>query len=261
MVAVRWKLPTTSTVLDLSKTQKLRIEWSDTQSLKWKHKEFVVAEEDKKSGQSEGGCSALINVGCSGTYLFRVRHYYQSKWSKMSNTRSVAIAGVAHDSWDPLYHGASVSIEGTVITMKKKQSGYESAFLSNTATEGRHHWRFRLEASHKSVTTKSGPRIFGVWRMDHEDNVDINQMVNTHFTNNELVDPNSNQAHGKGFGDKCKEGDVVEMVLDLEEGRLHYMLNGEEYGKPVVVATAHYKAAVSFYHKDDRIKLLEYKVR
>ena len=54
---------------------------------------------------------------------------------------------------------------------------------------------------------------------------------------------------------------MVEMFLDLEEGKLYFMLNGEDYGKPVVVATAHYKAVVSFYHKDHRIKLLEYKVR
>ena len=74
-----------------------------------------------------------------------------------------------------------------------------------------------------------------------------------------MVSDDSNLSYGKPFGDKCHDGDVIDMILDMNKCKLFYKLNNETYGKPIDVKPANYRAVVSFYYVDDRIKLLEYR--
>lgn len=285
VISVQWKLPSSYMAsIDRNKIQKIRIEWSNTLELKWNHKEFVISDDDKKENQTKEGRINLINVGCNGTYLFRVRHYYLNKWSKMSNTKSISLTGISFDYWDNTYHGANIQIEGKCI-LKRNKTGYESAFLSNIARmrddddmSNIYQWKFKIEGGHKSG---GSTRIFGIWRVDEKENEeDINDMkkiTNTYFTNEKLIDGDSNnnyndnntndndknknneqRVYGKPFGDKCHDGDIIEMILDLNQLKLFYKLNNEIYGKPIDIMAANYKAVVSFYHLDDRIKLLQF---
>ena len=214
VVSVRWKLPASSIALDHSKIQKLRIEWSNTRELRWRHKELVIAGDDKRENQRAAGRVALINVGANGTYLFRVRHYYASKWSKMSNTKSIGIVGVSYEAWDADAHGAHVSVEGKVVS-KRGSVGYETAFCCNVAAQGVHEWRFKVEGGRKTVVNKSGTRIFGVWRAGGGGGVESAAVLDTYFTDEKVVESHSDQAYSNPFGDKVKEGDVVGMALDL----------------------------------------------
>eukprot|EP01084_Bolivina_argentea_P269755 458532_1 len=275
VVEVQWKLPSNYMgTINIKKTQKLRIEWSGSKQLLWNHKEFIISLDNKKeNNKSENGQIQLINVGDNGRYIFKIKHYYFNSWSKNSNTKSITISGISFDYWDNIYHGNNISVEGKCI-VKKNNIGYESAFLSNIAMNNIHKWKFKVEGGHKSGST----RIFGVWRINNNNNnnnnnnidenkqnefennkIDINKVLNTYFTNEKLVNPNSDQSYGKPFGDKCREGDEIDMILDLGKLKLFYKLNGIMYGKPIDIARANYRACVSFYCVDDKIRLLGYR--
>ena len=163
VVSVQWKLPSSYMAnIDCSKIQKIRIEWSNTKELTWNHKEFVISEDDKKENQTKQGRNHLINVGSNGTFIFRVKHYYLNKWSKMSNTKSISLNGISYDLWDNKYHGHNISVEGKCI-LKKNRTGYESAFLSNIVKGGGraiHEWKFKIEGGLK---IGASTRIFGIW--------------------------------------------------------------------------------------------------
>lgn len=255
-VCVEWQLPSSYIAnIDLTKVQKVRIEWSRTNEIKWNCKEFVIRDDEKK--QLVDHKVHLLNVGQNGTYIVRLSHYYNTKWSKNSNTKSIAINGIYFDVWDAHKHGNNVQIEGKCVH-KCHTSGYESAFLSNLAIHGIHHWQFRIEAGHKNASSK---RIFGIWRVNDESVQMIDAVLDTYFTNEEIVDLNVGQVYGKAFGNANihQKGDTIDMFLDLNNFKLFYKRNNAMYGKPIVVKEGRYRAVVSFYYCDDKIRLLGYR--
>ena len=65
-------------------------------------------------------------------------------------------------------------------------------------------------------------------------------------------------SHG-GLAPRCVEGDVVEMILDLDALELKYAVNDVEYGVAFKVENTSYRAVVSAYGDGDVLELLSYK--
>merc|ERR1712129_566006 len=132
-------------------------------------------------------------------------------------------------------------------------SGYESAFLSNTMSQGIHHWKFKILGGHKSASN----RIFGIWNVETM-TVTMSDVLSTYFMDKHVV-KSHDDAYSKAFGSNVGEGDIVEMYLDLGKQRLYFKLNGALIGKPIGIKQGEYRAVVSFYCANDRIKLLGYR--
>ena len=45
-----------------------------------------------------------------------------------------------------------------------------------------------------------------------------------------LIDPNTGYSQWKEYGTKTKTGDKVEMILDIDQQTLKYIINGHDYG-------------------------------
>ena len=55
---------------------------------------------------------------------------------------------------------------------------------------------------------------------------------------------------------KCKIGDVITMILDLDKLELYYIINGKQYPKAFSIEKTRYRAAVVLSAKRNKIKLL-----
>ena len=69
---------------------------------------------------------------------------------------------------------------------------------------------------------------------------------------------NIDQAHKK-FCDKVKEGDIIDMWLDLNDKELKYCINDKDYGKAFdEMEQTDYRAAVAVYRSGEEVELVKY---
>ena len=62
------------------------------------------------------------------------------------------------------------------------------------------------------------------------------------------------------YGRKCKQGEVIEMKLDLNKQQLSYSINGDDQGIAFEqIEKCEYIACLSTHQKNNCIQLLSYK--
>ena len=57
----------------------------------------------------------------------------------------------------------------------------------------------------------------------------------------------------KNYCPKCKEGDIIDMYLDLNNFELKYSINDKDYGKAFDVENTSYRAVVCCGGSDDNL--------
>ena len=58
------------------------------------------------------------------------------------------------------------------------------------------------------------------------------------------------------YGKYVKEGDIIELHLDMNKLELSYSVNNNKYGKAFDVDPCSYKIAVSMWTKDSKLKFI-----
>ena len=158
------------------------------------------------------------------------------------------------DEWDPDV------VEGNVVIINKKRVKVRrsklsprggSAFLKNIISDGVFAWKFKI------INVCVGME-FGVMKISK-----INRSCGQLFdrTNGHsweatrykdkgwLMDPKTyTQTMLREYGPQCKNGDVIEMILDLEQMTMRYKVNGVDLGIAFEeVEKTEYKAAIFMY--------------
>ena len=138
-----------------------------------------------------------------------------------------------------------------------------SAFLKNTISEGIFHWKFKI----KKIT--SSYMDIGIWKINSGEQ---KLAINTFFTRDKnsgyafcvgfgtLVnpdDPNLNPGDLQKYGKICQNGDIVEMILNLDDLTLKYIINDTDYGVAYNIEKTSYKAAIYMYGRGSCIQLLQ----
>ena len=75
------------------------------------------------------------------------------------------------------------------------------------------------------------------------------------------MDPNKNAAKLKDYGVKIKDGDIIEMILNLIDLTLSYKINNTDYGKAYDVDKTSYKVAATLCAKNTKWTLLSYQFK
>ena len=72
-----------------------------------------------------------------------------------------------------------------------------------------------------------------------------------------MTNPDNPGWYGKDYGERCKQGDIIEMTLDFENGSLRYAINDKSYDKAYDIDTlAEYRSFVTLSQTGDRVQLL-----
>ena len=58
------------------------------------------------------------------------------------------------------------------------------------------------------------------------------------------------------YGIVCKNNDIIEMELNMNELFVKYIINGKDYGKAFDVTEGSYRAAVYLYHDGGKLRIV-----
>ena len=159
-----------------------------------------------------------------------------------------------NDKWDELKMGPKLNLidENTVKIGPCKNYGAGSALLTNIISDGVFSWRFKII----EVTNELNLGIFRVGsvydaggRFFHERNSGYSIYTTYSDTESMLMNPvNEGYSVLKAYGKNCKSGDIVEMILDMDECTLSFKMNDIDCGVAFRdIDSAKYRAAVFFY--------------
>ena len=148
------------------------------------------------------------------------------------------------------------ALSSNELIIKKREFGDGSAYLSKIVNQGVHRWIFRINKVNRSGSSMT----IAIWKTKYIENIDRC-----------LYDA----ANGKSYGwmitglyltsagrygiDKPKDGDIIEMIIDLNKRTLRYFCNGIDLGDAYQdIDKTTYRAAISMYNRDDCIELIAY---
>ena len=164
------------------------------------------------------------------------------------------------DEWDKGLLSQYITIEGNkIIQSKKSHCMYDpSAYCKHIVEEGVFRWKF--EVKQRGYLMK-----IGVWK---DKGCGPDPRLNDSYTwfledNGYCLYPALNQIwmDGKGFvdyGTYCNIGSIIEMILDLNELTLSYIIDGVDYGKAFDIEKCRYRAAVCLSKRGDTVTILDH---
>jgi hypothetical protein len=157
--------------------------------------------------------------------------------------------------WRTFPEGRVTLSEGGAVATQHTSNGIWSLTTTGTElTEGRHYWEVELLLEHM------GGIFIGISRPNLDP---TGKYFDRDCTDGWFIYAYNGSlcGNGKEHDDEAgsyKEGDRVGVLLDLENGSLHFFKNGAQHGPgyPAGSVTGPVVAAVQMIHRDDSVRLL-----
>ena len=143
--------------------------------------------------------------------------------------------------------------------VQKIRDCYHTAFFTKIAKTATHEWKFRLNKFDSAGFTT----IIGIWKttfpMKYDAKLSISPQFYGFYVNNKVLTATDEDIR-REYGDRyCKQGDVIEMILNLNKLQLSYKVNGEDYGIAFNnISDTTYRAALCLHYSGDSVELLSY---
>ena len=166
-----------------------------------------------------------------------------------------------YDEWDVVT--SSVVKDGKCIQLQGKSMIAGNAYLKNTISDGVFSWRFKIVSvcDEMNIGVVKASNINTSWGR-------FFQVANTayvweavHYKNKGCLMNPTKGGHVmlRDYGPACKDGDIVEMVLDLEQMTMRYKVNDIDLGIAFEeIEKTEYKGAIFMYtYNDKRIGCIE----
>ena len=173
------------------------------------------------------------------------------------------------DEWDESSKNSEFIINGNIVT--KTGGGFVTIFLKNiTYDYGKYDWKFKLNAD----LTYDGGCLTYAMQIGIVKNHKINKsMLNTYigkYANTSYLfacEYGVINDHKKGdewmptekYLEHCKRGDILHMMMDLDQLQLRFAINDGKPGKIIKIDKCKYRAAASWVYKRESIQLLSQK--
>ena len=160
------------------------------------------------------------------------------------------------DEWDPKYLMKCIELKGMTITARKFRQC--SSFCKHIIESGRFKWKFQLT---KMSFTEI---LIGIYKIKPELELQTDSFFTKGggkgyafgVTTSKLTNRTGYTWGGK-YGKKCKTGSIVEMILDLNELTLRFIIDGIDYGKAFDIEKCKYRAAVYLVGQGDAVTIIE----
>ena len=168
-----------------------------------------------------------------------------------------------NECFDPIESHNHYIFEENNTIIRKTKSSEVCAFLSNIVREGIHRWKFEIFIKEEWDTTKT----IGIWKNNHPLDNKL-ALFSSQFTGKfygwclddaSLVYGDSDGYRDYADDEYVTDGDIIEMILDLNKKQLGFKRNDKDYGVAFEnIEDTSYRAAVSFFRNVNSIKLIEY---
>ena len=197
-------------------------------------------------------------------------HESESKYKQQIPTGIIYIIilfyGNDADEWDKTYIALQHKmIDRTITVFTPRGSSYGSRIVDS----GIFKWKFRIEEMENGVEeSRGGKYMIGIWKGKDKDDA---PPTDTFFTEGgcgyglEITGAVLTNSEGyiddtdvhNTYGVECKNGTIIEMILDMNKLTLGFIIDGVDYGKAFDVDKGKYRAAVFMVQKSDSITLLD----
>ena len=163
------------------------------------------------------------------------------------------------DEWDPPYTNGSYKIYNKDLLIKQVDN-IGSVVLKHIVSKGIFRWRFKIE---NIVNWCTSGFVIGIINSDQ----DLVKVANGIFTRT-----SGSRICGKGFdvglaqitdscddyGIKCKNGDIIEMELNMNElyNYVKYIINDKDYGEAFEVEPGNYRAAIYIFEARNELRII-----
>ena len=175
-----------------------------------------------------------------------------------------------YDEFDPENLHSGIQLIGNTITLLDIEDGSgSSSYLKETVRSGKSEWKFKIER--QGGDGRSWCSTIGLYKMNNK--VDTKKNLSKNIFVKGCA---GGYAYGCGksipfgkdcskyytgddvkYGVKCKEGDIITMILDMNELQLRYQVNGIDQGTIFnVEAHREYKAVVNLSRINDSVSLV-----
>ena len=211
-----------------------------------KYKNVDQKTKDLISGYIRNTQITNVNIPALINYICTLFYYVSEKWNKQRTTQNCLI------SYDEL-------------TMESiDENEFTTAFLTQIAESGQHHWKFKII---ERPSEDAGNLIIGIVKDIVIDKVIQDQWIGKSKNASYCLDVSFNELniHDKcnswegGYATRCKQGDIIDMYLDLDKLELSFSIGGTHYGKAFDVDSGFgYTAAVSVWPNGTKLTLLSY---
>ena len=145
----------------------------------------------------------------------------------------------------------TLNIDTNTITMNAEEYESNSAFLS-TITEGKevYHWKLKVINNKLNALWSSTMSLYGIYDDDNKPRGYVFA-----YNYGKLVHLNGTRCT-TDYGIKCNDGDIIEMICDMDKLELKFIINNTDYGKAFDIKKAKYRAVVDMMGSGDSIMLL-----
>ena len=276
-VKLKWKLPKDTDDTIINQINKLKIEWSDADlndqkemedddddddgdgdmKLDWTKNEIIDLSNVNKDENE-----VIIDKIANGSYLFRIGCIINEKISKYSNLKSVIMENKIEECFDADACDANCCLNADQSIITKTRSSYGTNYLSQIVNSGVHKWKFKLLAAQGYTIN------IGLWKTKYpiKTNEFLSQQDKQYayqLSHGCLTTGKDGRMYTDGgtYGKNgCEIGDIIEMILNLEDRTIRFSINDEDAGIAYKdIEPISYRAAVGLYYNKDSIEFISYK--
>ena len=173
------------------------------------------------------------------------------------------------DEWNKKQTSSRYLISDDKVTIQNMTDvfDHQMAFLTNVARMGQHHWKFKINEWLKYYI------IIGIVKYEKIDDLiqksgkgdylgvepDVAYCLDIEAAELNIHNMSDGWNQDDEYGVCCKEGDVIDMYLDLDKLELSFAINDTYYGKAFDIDSGFgYVAAASYGQDTNKITLLTY---
>ena len=170
------------------------------------------------------------------------------------------------DKWDTaIANHVKFDDDNRIVTHSGPHYGATSTFLTEEVDSGVHSWKFKVvKCSDNSTTTMH----IGIWDTsknngtppsNHAFHYVKRQRQGYAFATNSGQKRNLTAQYLRyvKYAEACRDGTIVDMIVDFDKLSISYMVNGKDYGKAYDIEPGKYRAAVYLYYEGDSYQLIE----
>ena len=151
-----------------------------------------------------------------------------------------------------------ITSDNTIRNTKDEQG---SAFLTMRINKGINRWK--LQCNH--VPHSYSWHVIGIWKTRFI-NPPTNKLFLTSHKNGYgyvlsggyLSNPERAGCSGINYGIKCKDNDIIEMIVNFESLTISFKINDEDFGTAFKIENTEYRAAVRLPTTGSQLTLLSY---
>ena len=161
------------------------------------------------------------------------------------------------DEWDPKHISEYMTLSDKTITQKKYD--YASSYGKRIIDSGVFKWRLKVNECNNYGF------LLGIRRVEDKETYPPTDTWFTEggfqngygfYSHEPILTSSDGFALGEKYGIKPSNGSIIEMILDLDDLTLSYIIDGKDYGKAFDVAKGKYRLGVCMREVPDSLTLL-----